>query len=136
VFLDLEDAVAPSAKVQARANAVAALMGDWGDRLVAVRVNDAATQWAHRDVLDVVSGGPLVTTASGSCTRRRSRRPTRRSRQMIDEASRKWPRRSRPGVTPPDSPPANPVKPENELQYMPINHQTEQLVRSGVKWKK
>ena len=57
VFLDLEDAVAPSAKAQARANAVTALSGDWGDRLVAVRVNDATTQWAHRDVLDVVPGG-------------------------------------------------------------------------------
>ena len=57
VFLDLEDAVAPSAKAQARANAVAALTADWGGRLVAVRVNDAATQWAHRDVLDVASGG-------------------------------------------------------------------------------
>jgi citrate lyase subunit beta/citryl-CoA lyase len=57
VFLDLEDAVAPGAKAQARANAVAALAGDWGGRLVAVRVNDAATQWAHRDVLDVASGG-------------------------------------------------------------------------------
>jgi citrate lyase subunit beta / citryl-CoA lyase len=51
VFLDLEDAVAPAAKAQARANAVAALAGEWGGRLVAVRVNDAATQWAHRDVL-------------------------------------------------------------------------------------
>jgi citrate lyase subunit beta / citryl-CoA lyase len=57
VFLDLEDAVAPSAKAQARANAVTALTGDWDGRLVAVRVNDAATQWAHRDVLEVVSGG-------------------------------------------------------------------------------
>jgi citrate lyase subunit beta/citryl-CoA lyase len=57
VFLDLEDAVAPGAKVQARANAAIAVGGDWGGRLVAVRVNDAATQWAHRDVLDVVSGG-------------------------------------------------------------------------------
>ncbi|HEV3382853.1 MAG TPA: CoA ester lyase [Trebonia sp.] len=57
VFLDLEDAVAPGAKTQARANAAIAVSGDWGGRLVAVRVNDAATQWAHRDVLDVVSGG-------------------------------------------------------------------------------
>jgi citrate lyase subunit beta / citryl-CoA lyase len=59
VFLDLEDAVAPGAKVQARANAAIAVGGDWGGRLVAVRVNDAATQWAHRDVLDVVSGGQI-----------------------------------------------------------------------------
>jgi citrate lyase subunit beta / citryl-CoA lyase len=57
VFLDLEDAVAPAAKPKARANAAAAVAGDWGGRLVAVRVNDAATQWAHRDVLDVVCGG-------------------------------------------------------------------------------
>ena len=57
VFLDLEDAVAPAAKVQARANAAAAVAGDWGGRLVAVRVNDASTQWAHRDVIDVVSAG-------------------------------------------------------------------------------
>ena len=55
VFLDLEDAVAPAAKPQARANAAAALAGDWGDRVVAVRVNDVTTRWAHRDVIDVVS---------------------------------------------------------------------------------
>jgi citrate lyase subunit beta / citryl-CoA lyase len=60
VFLDLEDAVAPAAKVQARANAAAAVAGDWGGRLVAVRVNDASTQWAHRDVIDVVSAGAGV----------------------------------------------------------------------------
>jgi HpcH/HpaI aldolase/citrate lyase family len=41
VFLDLEDAVAPAAKAQARANAVAAVTGDWGGRVLAVRVNDA-----------------------------------------------------------------------------------------------
>jgi citrate lyase subunit beta/citryl-CoA lyase len=55
VFLDLEDAVAPGAKPQARANAAAAVAGDWGGRTLAVRVNDASTQWAHRDVIDVVS---------------------------------------------------------------------------------
>ena len=37
VFLDLEDAVAPAAKAQARANAVAAVTGDWGGRVLAVR---------------------------------------------------------------------------------------------------
>ncbi|MGH3198601.1 MAG: HpcH/HpaI aldolase/citrate lyase family protein [Streptosporangiaceae bacterium] len=71
VFLDLEDAVAPAAKLEARANAVAALAGDWGGRTVAVRVNDASTQWAHRDVIDVVSAAgrldvvvlPKVTSA-------------------------------------------------------------------------
>jgi citrate lyase subunit beta / citryl-CoA lyase len=44
VFLDLEDAVAPAAKTQARVNAAAAVAGDWGGRTVAVRVNDACTQ--------------------------------------------------------------------------------------------
>ena len=57
VFLDLEDAVAPAAKEQARANAAAAVSGGWGGRVVAVRVNDASTPWAHRDVLAVVARG-------------------------------------------------------------------------------
>jgi citrate lyase subunit beta / citryl-CoA lyase len=57
VFLDLEDAVAPAAKAQARANAAAAVCGDWGGRLIAVRVNDVASPWAHRDVLEVASTG-------------------------------------------------------------------------------
>src|ERR1700737_3956794 len=65
VFLDLEDAVAPAAKAQARANAAAAVTGDWGGRLVAVRVNDAATQWAHRDVIDVVSAAGSAGRAAG-----------------------------------------------------------------------
>ena len=65
VFLDLEDAVAPAAKAQARANAAAALAGDWGGRLVAVRVNDASTQWAHRDMIDVVSAAGSAGRAAG-----------------------------------------------------------------------
>jgi citrate lyase subunit beta/citryl-CoA lyase len=47
VFLDLEDAVAPAAKESARGNVIAALnAGGWDGKLVAVRVNDAATRWA------------------------------------------------------------------------------------------
>lgn len=57
VFLDLEDAVAPLAKEAARANVVAALReGGWGDRIRVVRVNDATTPWAYRDVSEVVEG--------------------------------------------------------------------------------
>ncbi len=57
VFLDLEDAVAPAAKTTARANVIEALnSGGWGERLRAVRVNDATTPWAYRDVIDVVEG--------------------------------------------------------------------------------
>ena len=55
VFLDLEDAVAPDRKEQARAAVTDALRsGSWGSRIRAVRVNDVTTGWAHRDVIDVV----------------------------------------------------------------------------------
>jgi citrate lyase subunit beta/citryl-CoA lyase len=57
VFLDLEDAVAPAAKPAARRNVVAALTtGQWVDKTRVVRVNDATTGWAYRDVLEVVEG--------------------------------------------------------------------------------
>ncbi len=57
VFLDLEDAVAPAAKEEARKAATAALAeGGWDGKVMAVRVNDAASQWAYRDVVAVVEG--------------------------------------------------------------------------------
>jgi citrate lyase subunit beta/citryl-CoA lyase len=57
VFLDLEDAVAPLAKPEARKNIVAALNeGDWGNKIRAVRVNDLTTPWTFRDVLEIVEG--------------------------------------------------------------------------------
>ncbi|MEV4618184.1 CoA ester lyase [Asanoa sp. NPDC049573] len=57
VFLDLEDAVAPLAKPEARKNVVAALNeGDWGDKTRVVRVNDLTTAWTYRDVVEVVEG--------------------------------------------------------------------------------
>ncbi len=56
-FLDLEDAVAPLAKAQARRTVVAALNeGGWGDRVRTVRVNALDTAWTYRDVVDVVEG--------------------------------------------------------------------------------
>jgi citrate lyase subunit beta/citryl-CoA lyase len=55
VFLDLEDAVAPAQKADARSAVAAALRsGDWGGKVRAVRVNDVTTGWAYRDVVDVV----------------------------------------------------------------------------------
>jgi citrate lyase subunit beta/citryl-CoA lyase len=55
VFLDLEDSVAPAAKQEARANAVAALReGGWAGKTIVVRVNDVTTPWAYRDVIEVV----------------------------------------------------------------------------------
>ncbi|WP_040837635.1 HpcH/HpaI aldolase/citrate lyase family protein [Nocardia brevicatena] len=57
VFLDLEDAVAPGAKVAARANIVAALNDSgWGEQLRVVRVNDWTTAWTYADVISVVDG--------------------------------------------------------------------------------
>jgi len=57
VFLDLEDACAPSAKESARATAVSALTGlDWGRTVRAVRVNGIDTPWCHDDVIDIVTG--------------------------------------------------------------------------------
>jgi citrate lyase subunit beta / citryl-CoA lyase len=54
VFLDLEDAVAPSAKAAARDLVAVALQGEWAARVKAVRINDASTGWAYRDVAGVV----------------------------------------------------------------------------------
>jgi len=55
VFLDLEDAVAPNAKVGARQIIVDALNHlDWGSTVRCVRINDTGTQWCHDDVITVV----------------------------------------------------------------------------------
>jgi citrate lyase subunit beta / citryl-CoA lyase len=54
VFLDLEDAVAPAVKEQARDSVSAALADNgWGGKVMAVRVNGATTPWAYRDVIEV-----------------------------------------------------------------------------------
>lgn len=56
VFLDLEDAVAPEAKAQARGRVAAALAEPgWAGQLRGVRVNDWTTPWTHADVIEVVA---------------------------------------------------------------------------------
>jgi citrate lyase subunit beta/citryl-CoA lyase len=56
-FLDLEDAVAPLAKAEARDTVVEALNdGGWGSKTRTVRVNDVTTEWSYRDVVAVVEG--------------------------------------------------------------------------------
>ena len=62
VFLDLEDSVAPLEKEAARAKIVQAIReGDWGDKVVCVRVNAWDTEWTVFDVLEVVGGaGPRL----------------------------------------------------------------------------
>lgn len=55
VFLDLEDAVAPSRKAEARRNAIAAINDiDWGTKLLSVRINGLDTPYMYRDVIDVL----------------------------------------------------------------------------------
>ena len=55
VFLDLEDAVAPDDKVQARLNVITALNDlDWSACSVSVRINGLDTYWCYRDIVDVV----------------------------------------------------------------------------------
>lgn len=55
LFLDLEDAVAPAMKIEARANVIAALHeGGFTAPTIAVRVNDRSTPWAVEDVREVV----------------------------------------------------------------------------------
>lgn len=55
VFLDLEDAVAPDDKEQARANIIEALKTyDWSKCAVSIRINGLDTPYAYRDLVEVV----------------------------------------------------------------------------------
>jgi malyl-CoA/(S)-citramalyl-CoA lyase len=55
VMLDLEDAVAPADKPQARLNIVDALREqDWAHCSVSLRINGLDTHWCYRDLIDVV----------------------------------------------------------------------------------
>jgi malyl-CoA/(S)-citramalyl-CoA lyase len=59
IFLDLEDAVAPDDKPQARKNVIAALI-DWGRKVMAVRINGLDTHFMYRDVVDLVENCPRL----------------------------------------------------------------------------
>jgi len=55
VFLDLEDAVAPNQKADARGKVIEALRTlDWGRKTRAIRMNNIETEYAYQDVIDVV----------------------------------------------------------------------------------
>jgi len=55
VFLDLEDAVAPDDKPQARKNVIKAINDvDWGKKTLSLRINGLDTHFMYRDVVDVV----------------------------------------------------------------------------------
>lgn len=55
IFLDLEDAVAPDEKEQARLNIIEALNDiDWGTKTMSIRINGLDTHYMYRDVVDIV----------------------------------------------------------------------------------
>ena len=57
IFLDLEDAVAPVAKPEARGKIVEALnTHNFGKSVRCVRINDVETQWCYKDIIEVVTG--------------------------------------------------------------------------------
>ena len=60
VFIDLEDAVTPRMKDEARRMAVEALAGDWGYKTMAVRINGLDTPWALEDLLAVATHAPRL----------------------------------------------------------------------------
>ncbi len=61
VFIDLEDAVVPDLKVDARARAIEAINGlDWGQRIVCVRVNGLTTAWGCRDLIELAERCPRL----------------------------------------------------------------------------
>ena len=75
LILDLEDAVAPDAKEQARENAGAAVRsGDYGRRELTIRVNGIGTQWHDADLRAACAAGPdgIVVPKVGSADEVRS----------------------------------------------------------------
>jgi malyl-CoA/(S)-citramalyl-CoA lyase len=59
IFLDLEDAVAPDAKPQARKNLIQALNDiNWNGKTISMRINGLDTHYAYRDLVEVLEGAP------------------------------------------------------------------------------
>src|SRR3546814_14242562 len=62
VIFDLEDAVAPDAKPDAReAASAAAASGDYGKRTLTIRVNGIGTEWHEADIVAASQAGPPAT---------------------------------------------------------------------------
>src|SRR4029078_5276163 len=61
IFLDLEDAVAPDDKEQARKNIIQGLNDlDWGSKTMMIRINGLDTHYSCLDVVDVVENCPRL----------------------------------------------------------------------------
>jgi citrate lyase subunit beta/citryl-CoA lyase len=63
VVLDLEDAVVPAVKDEARVAVVEALGGHWAAESVAVRVNAIGSPWCHLDLAALAAAGSGALTA-------------------------------------------------------------------------
>lgn len=98
IFLDLEDAVAPSAKPAARGQIVSALNShDWQARTLCVRINDVATPWCHDDIIEVVSGaGERLDTIM--LTKAKSASDVRFVHLLLDQLEQKLGLRRRIGI--------------------------------------
>ncbi len=61
IFLDVEDAVAPDDKEQARKNIIQGLNEvDWGTKSMMIRINGLDTHYMYRDVVDIVEACPRL----------------------------------------------------------------------------
>lgn len=61
IFLDVEDAVSPDDKAQARKNIIQGLNDiDWGRKTMMVRINGLDTHYMYRDVVDIVEACPRL----------------------------------------------------------------------------
>jgi malyl-CoA/(S)-citramalyl-CoA lyase len=61
IFLDVEDAVAPDDKEQARKNIIAGLNDiNWGSKTMMIRINGLDTHYMYRDVVDIVEACPRL----------------------------------------------------------------------------
>ena len=59
LILDLEDAVAPDSKPEARARVcAAAASGEYGAKEIAIRINGIGTQWHDDDIATAAASGP------------------------------------------------------------------------------
>ncbi|MEM8768568.1 MAG: CoA ester lyase [Pseudomonadota bacterium] len=98
VFLDLEDAVAPSAKPGARGMIVDALNGlEWTPRTVCVRINDVETEWCHDDIIEVVTGaGEKLDTIM--LTKAKSAADVQFVHLLLDQLERKLKLKNRIGI--------------------------------------
>ena len=87
IIFDLEDAVAPDAKEEARDNACAALRsGDYGGRELVVRINAMDTPWFAQDIKQACLSGAdavLVSKILSADGDRRARLWPERHRQRL-----------------------------------------------------